>query len=117
MKMSSRDTLARLRRLQIDETSRRIAQLEAMIAEFSKMAGELEREISAEEQKAGVFDLAHFAYPTYARAAHARRDNLRRSAEELTAQLETARRFLEESLSSPGKPRECQDNGTAQLAS
>jgi flagellar protein FliJ len=81
--MNSRDTLARLRRFQIDETNRRVAQLETMIAEFSKMARELEREISAEE---------------------------------LTARLETARRFLEEVLASPGKPRGSQDNGTAQLA-
>ncbi len=116
--MHSRDTLARVRRFQIDETSRRVAQLETMIAEFSKMARELEREISAEEQKAGIFDLTHFAYPTYARAARARRDNLQRSAQELTAQLETARHFLEEALSSQGKKRGSgsQDGGPAQLA-
>jgi flagellar export protein FliJ len=114
--MNSRDTLARLRRFQIDETNRRVAQLETMITEFSKMARELEREISAEEQKAGIFDLTHYAYPTYARAARARRDNLQRSAEELTVQLDAARQFLEEVLSSPSKKRESQDNETAQMA-
>ena len=42
--MKSRDTLARLRRFQVDETRRRVAQIETMIAEFSRMARELERE-------------------------------------------------------------------------
>jgi flagellar protein FliJ len=115
-KMKSRDTLARLRRFQIDETHRRVMQLETMIAEFSRMARELEREISVEEQKAGISDLSHFAYPTYARAARARRDNLQRSAEELTTQLEVARRFLEEVLASSSKKRSSDDSGTAQLA-
>jgi hypothetical protein len=36
-----------------------------MIAEFSRMARELEREIAIEEQRAGISDISHFAYPTY----------------------------------------------------
>lgn len=83
--MKSRDSLARLRRFQVDETRRRVAQIETMIAEFSKMARELDREIALEEQRSGITDIAHFAYPTYARAARTRRDNLQRSAEELTS--------------------------------
>jgi flagellar protein FliJ len=114
--MKSRDTLARLRRFQIDETRRRVTQIETMIAEFSKMARELEREIAIEEQRAGVSDLSHFAYPTYARAARARRDNLQRSAEELTSQLDEARRFLDEVLGSSGDLRMADANGTSQLA-
>ncbi len=83
--MKSRDTVARLRRFQVDETRRRVAQIETMIAEFSKMARDLDREIALEEQRAGISDLSHFAYPTYARAARTRRDNLHRSAEELAS--------------------------------
>jgi flagellar FliJ protein len=111
-----RDTLARLRRFQIDEMRRRVAQIETMIAEFSKMARELEREIAIEEQRAGISDLSHFAYPTYARAARARRDNLQRSAEELSSQLDEARRFLDEVLASPSNRRIPDANGTTQLA-
>jgi flagellar protein FliJ len=116
--MRPRDSLTRLRRFQIDETHRRVAQLETMIAEFSRMARELEREIAVEEQKAGISDLTHFAYPTYARAARTRRDNLQRSVEELTTQLAEARRFLEEVLASPSKHRgpEGGGGGAAQLA-
>ncbi len=114
--MTSRESLARLRRFQIDEMQRRVAQLETMIAEFCRMARELEREIALEEQKAGIFDLSHYAYPTYARAARARRDNLQRSAEELSTQLEEARRFLDDALASPSRKRAPEGGGTAQLA-
>jgi flagellar protein FliJ len=103
--MKSRDTLARLRRFQVDETRRRVAQIETMIAEFSKMARELDREIALEEQRSGISDTSHFAYPTYARAARARRDNLQRSAGELTSQLDEARQFLEETLADPSNAR------------
>jgi flagellar protein FliJ len=113
--MKSRDTVARLRRFQVDETRRRVVQIETMIAEFSRMAQDLEREIAIEEQRAGISDVSHFAYPTYARAARARRDNLQRSAEELTTQLDEARHFLDEALAGPGK-RNLDGGGTTLLA-
>ena len=78
--MKSRETLIRLKRFQVDEKRRRVAQIETMIADFERMASDLDREIAAEEQKANISDPAHFAYPTYAKAAAQRRDNLRRSA-------------------------------------
>jgi flagellar export protein FliJ len=96
--MKSRDTLIRLKRFQADEKRRRVAQIEAMVAEFSRMAGDLDREIAGEEQKSGITDPAHFAYSTYARAARTRRDNLKQSADELRGQVEEARRQLEEAL-------------------
>ena len=96
--MKSRETLIRLKRFQVDEKRRRVAQIEMMIAEFDRMATELNREIAMEEQKAGISDPAHFAYPTYAKAAMQRRDNLKRSADELTAQLEEAKAELGEAF-------------------
>lgn len=96
--MKSRDTLIRLKRFQADEKRRRVAQIEAMIAEFTRMATDLDREIASEEQKSGITDQAHFAYSTYARAARGRRDNLIQSAEELRGQAEGARLQLEEAL-------------------
>ena len=70
--MKSRDTLIRLRRFQVDEKRRRVAQIEMMMADFNRMAAELDREVSQEEARAGISDPAHFAYPTYARAATGR---------------------------------------------
>ena len=96
--MKSRDTLIRLKRFHVDEKRRQVAQIEAMIAEFDRMAGDLEREIKTEQDRAGIHDPAHFAYPTYAKAAMGRRDNLKRSADELKGQLEEARMHLAEAF-------------------
>ena len=101
--MKSRDTLLRLKRFQADEKRRRVTQLEMMIAEFHRMAGDLDREIAAEESRARISDPSHFAYPTYARAARSRRDNLLSSAEELRGQLEDANARLEEALAEVSK--------------
>lgn len=96
--MKSRETLIRLKRFQVDEKRRRVAQIEGMIAEFDRMAVDLEREIKSEQDRAGIHDPAHFAYPTYAKAAMNRRDNLKRSAEELRGQLEDAKAALREAF-------------------
>jgi flagellar export protein FliJ len=96
--MKTRDTLLRLKRFQLDERRRRVAQIETMIAEFQRMSADLDREIAAEEAKAGISDPAHFAYPTYARAATQRRDNLRRSAHDLHDQLDDAKAQLGEAF-------------------
>lgn len=96
--MKSRETLIRLKRFQLDEKRRKVAQIEMMMADFERMAVDLEREIAAEEQKAGISDPAHFAYPTYAKAAAQRRDNLRRSADDLKVQLDDAQAQLAEAF-------------------
>jgi flagellar FliJ protein len=96
--MKLQETLIRLKRFQVEEKRRRVAQIESMVAEFSKIARELEQEVVIEEQRAGIFDASHFAYPTYARAARTRRDNLNRSAAELMTQLDDARGRLEDAL-------------------
>lgn len=92
--MKSRETLIRLKKFQVDEMRRRVTQIEAMIADFRRMSTELEREIAAEQERAGIDDPGHFAYPTYAKAAIQRRENLLRSAAELETQLEEARAQL-----------------------
>ena len=96
--MKSRDTLLRLKRFQVDEKRRKLSQIETMVAEFERMATELDREIASEEARAGIADRTHFAYPTYARAALQRRDNLIQSADEMRGQLEVARLELEEAF-------------------
>jgi flagellar protein FliJ len=94
--MKSRETLVRLKKFQVDEKRRKVAQIETMIAEFDRMTGELDREIRIEQDRAGIHDPAHFAYPTYAKAAIGRRENLKRSIDELRIQLEDAKSALGE---------------------
>jgi len=96
--MKSRETLIRLKKFQVDERRRKVAQIEGMIAEFERMAGDLEREIKSEQDRAGIHDPGHFAYPTYAKAAMQRRENLQRSADDLKIQLETATGALAEAF-------------------
>jgi len=96
--MKSRDTLIRLKKFQVDERRRKVAQIEGMIAEFERMAGDLDREIRSEQERAGIHDPAHFAYPTYAKAAMVRKDNLKRSADELKVQLDDAKAALGEAF-------------------
>ena len=94
--MKSRDTLIRLKRFQVEEKRRRVRQIELMSAEFTRMIVDLDREIANEEKRAGISDASHFAYPTYARAAMTRRDNLKSSIGELTGQIEEAKAAQEE---------------------
>jgi flagellar export protein FliJ len=96
--MKSRETLIRLKKFQVEEKRRKVAQIEGMIAEFERMAGDLDREIAAEQERSGIHDPGHFAYPTYAKAAMTRRDNLRRSAQELRTQLDEAKAALGEAF-------------------
>src|SRR5579862_2720517 len=96
--MKSRETLIRLKKFQVDEKRRKVAQIETMIAEFDRIAGDLDREIKTEQDRAGIHDPAHFAYPTYAKAAIGRRENLKRSADELKAQLDDAKASLGEAF-------------------
>jgi flagellar protein FliJ len=96
--MKSREKLIRLKKFQVDEKRRKVAQIETMIAEFDRVAADLEREIRVEQDRSGIHDPAHFAYPTYAKAAIARRENLKRSANELRIQLEDAKSALGEAF-------------------
>ena len=96
--MKSRETLIRLKKFQVDEKRRKVAQIEGMIAEFERTATDLEREIRTEQERAGIHDPTHFAYPTYAKAAIQRRENLQRSADELKVQLDDAKAELGEAF-------------------
>lgn len=115
--MKSRDTLVRLKRFQAEEKRRRVLQLNAMIAEFTRMSNELDREISLEEQRANNSDPAHFAYPTYARAARTRRENIVASLAELRGKLDDAEKDLKEANEEFAKAQsaEARDRGGDRL--
>jgi flagellar export protein FliJ len=67
-----------------------------MIGEFSHMAADLDRQIAIEQERAGISDVNHYAYPTFAKAAIQRRNNLTASAQDLEAKLSKARGDLDE---------------------
>ena len=123
--MKSRENLVRLKRFQVNEKRRQIMQLDMMIAEFDRMANELELQIAAEEKKSGISDVNHFAYPTFAKAARVRRDNLKNSQADLAHQRETAESLLAEAEaelskaemleSRDHKPREVEGDRSAMI--
>src|SRR3954470_18406316 len=94
--MKSRDALIRLKRFEVEEKRRKVADIEAMIGEFNHMAVDLDRQIAIEQERAGISDVNHYAYPTFAKAAIQRRNNLTASAADLEARLAAARGELDE---------------------
>jgi len=96
--MKSRDSVIRLKRFHVEEKRRQVAQIETMIAEFERMAKDLDDQIAAEQERSGIHDANHFAYPTFAKAATQRRDNLNASADELKERLAAAKAAYEEAL-------------------
>jgi flagellar FliJ protein len=96
--MKSRKSLIQLRKFEVDERRQTVADIETMLGELQQMGIDLERQIEAEQEKAGVSDVNHFAYPTFAKAAIQRRDNLKNSCGELEGKLEEARDHLAEAF-------------------
>ena len=93
--MKSRERNIRSKRFQIEDMQRHVGQIESMIEEFSRMIGDLDHEIAAEQRRTGIDDENHFAYSTFARAASQRRDNLKTSVADLQSQLDTAAASLD----------------------
>ena len=78
----------RVRRVGIEDTRRRIAQMEAIVADFDRTANELDGWIRAEQNRTRIQDPAHFAYSTFAIEMTRRRDALRRSRETLMRSID-----------------------------
>jgi flagellar FliJ protein len=89
---------ARLRDFEIAACRRKVAQTGRMIADFERLAAELDREVLAEEDRTGIRDPRHFAYSTVAKAAGLRRDNLLHSIAPLRLQLDSANATLQAAL-------------------
>jgi len=88
------DPWAHLTEGQVADLKRRIPILKRLIADCDHLASDLEQEIRNEEDRVKIHDPVHFAYSIYARATASRRDNLRRSADELRAHLAGAEKAL-----------------------
>ena len=96
--MKSRESVLRLKRFQVEDKKRQMAQIEAMIGEFDRMAKELNDQVLAEQERSGIHDAGHFAYPTFAKAAIQRRDNLSASERALKDKLAAAKAAFDEAV-------------------
>jgi flagellar protein FliJ len=84
--------------LDYEEHRKLVVDLETMIGDFRRTADELDQQIRIEQEASGITDVNHYAYPTFARAAIQRRNNLRASITELEGRLGRARTELAEAL-------------------
>jgi flagellar protein FliJ len=88
--MKARETALRLKRFAAEEAARKVAGLEQMIRDMQGMAGDLDRQIEAEEGRTGIKDSSHFSYSTFAKSAAQRRDKIVVSVNDLMAKLAAA---------------------------
>jgi len=88
--MKSRDALVRAGSFDLAEKRRKLTDIEAMIAEFRRMAADLEQQIEAEHMRTGVREPTHFAYSSFAKAARKRCDNLMVTVADLEAKRDAA---------------------------
>ena len=79
---------------QVVDLKRRIPILRRLIDDCDRLATDLDQEVRNEENRVRIHDPAHSAYSIYAKATASRRDNLRRSADELRAHLVNAEKAL-----------------------
>lgn len=112
--MKSRESLARLKAFQVSERQRQLKQIETMMGELQRMCAELEAQIGAEEKRAGITDTTHFAYPTFAKAARQRAENLQGSLRELKVQRDAAELSLEEAEAEHEKAAALEERNAAQ---
>ena len=112
--MKSRDNLLRLKHFQVEDKTRQLTQIDMMIVEFERMFEDLDVQIKFEEDKAGITDPAHFAYPTFAKAARQRQENLVGSIRDLKEKRVNAEAALEEAEAELSKAQklEARDGGT-----
>ncbi|HEY4345005.1 MAG TPA: flagellar export protein FliJ [Parvibaculum sp.] len=92
--MRNRESLIRLHRFHVDEKRRKLAELELMLQEFRARERELEAQVLNEQKKAGISDVAHFAYPMFAKSVIRRRQNILTSIEDIDRQIEAAKEEL-----------------------
>jgi len=94
--MKSRETALRLMRFEAEAKARKVADLEMMIQDLTRMAQDLERQILTEEERSGIKDADHYAYSTFAKAASQRKENVLSSLNGLKAKYDMAVREHDE---------------------
>ncbi len=88
--MKSREALIRAATFDLAEKRRKVGDIDGMIAEFRRMAQDLEQQIEAEHVRTGVRDVTHFAYSSFAKAARKRCENLVVTIADLQGKREAA---------------------------
>jgi hypothetical protein len=92
-KHTAKTGIATVRDMAVVNLKKRIAIMVRLIADCDRLATNLDQEVQAAEHRVKTRP-KEIAHSTYAQAAAFRRDNLRRSADELRGELAKARKVL-----------------------
>ena len=92
----SETNVLRRKQFEVSEKEIKIALLRAMIGDFDSMIGQLEEQITAEEDRTRIKDPQHPAYSMFAKAAAKRRQNLLISMAHTRSMFEVAKRELDQ---------------------
>ena len=90
--------IPRLNQTQTEKLRRKFTQIQAIIADFERLAETLEVEIRTEEHCTRIHDPSQFAHSILGKATTQRHDNLMRSIAQLKIQLDAVKKALSESL-------------------
>ncbi len=94
--MRSKESMMRLHRFKVEDKRRQVSEIEFMISDMEAKVNEFNQQIELEEKKNGVSDVNHFNYSMTAKSMRVRSDNIKKSVEDLTSQLSTAKADLQE---------------------
>jgi len=114
--MKSGTSLIRIQRFRVQEVQRQVVDLERVLEEFRNEQRELDQRVRLEQEKAGISDETHYAYPTYAKYAAKRRDNLSSSIADLERQVAVERERLAAAFEELKKAELVDAAGRARLA-
>ncbi len=96
--MKSRQSLIRLRRFQVEEKQRQVNEIEMMMRDLQQKQFDLHEQVRFEQERSGIVDISHYAYPTFAKSAKDRADNIQVTIDGLQGQYDLARNDLAESF-------------------
>ncbi|MBL1241096.1 MAG: flagellar FliJ family protein [OCS116 cluster bacterium] len=96
--MKSRQSLIRLRRFQVEEKQRQVNEIEMMMRDLQQKQFDLHEQVRFEQERAGISDVTHYAYPTFAKSAKDRADNIQVTIDGLQGQYDLAKNDLAESF-------------------
>jgi flagellar protein FliJ len=92
------------RSMQVNETARKIAELERTIRELKGTVSELDLQIQSEEVRTRIFNPAAPGYSSFCRSARQRRENLCTSIIRLEVESGAARRELAQVMEQAKSP-------------
>src|SRR5262252_4793189 len=92
----SETNVLRRKQFEVSEKEIKIALLRAMIGDFDSMIGQLEEQITAEEDRTRIKDPRHPAYSMFAKSAAKRRQNLLISVAHTRSMLDLAKREFDQ---------------------